>query len=149
MEIVGLKQPMAILWKVEEHEIDTCFAVMENRLRFWRWSIFWISAFLLSSSSNTQVSFHGKLYVGFHRCQWLPPILSVKAIAYALSQHSGIQLSVLGQAGIKSIDSFASVTNAPPSGVWSTSQSFSHWILLRIPQTRLDLPDSLECRHQF
>ncbi|QHO39385.1 uncharacterized protein DS421_4g128690 [Arachis hypogaea] len=27
----------------------------------------------------------------------------------------GIQLSVLGQAGIESIDSFASVTNAPPA----------------------------------
>ena len=93
--------------------------------------------------------FHGKLKQGFHRCQWLPPILSVKAIAYALSQHSGIHLSVLNQAGIESSDSFASVTNAPPSGVWSTSQSFNHWILLRIPQTRLDLPDSLECRHQF
>ena len=93
--------------------------------------------------------FHGKLKQGFHRCQWLPPILSVKTIAYALSQHSGIHLSVLNQAGIESSDSFASVTNAPPSGVWSTSQSFSHWILLRIPQTRLDLPDSLECRHQF
>ena len=62
---------------------------------------------------------------------------------------TAIHLSVLDQAGIESSDSFASVTNAPPSGVWSTSQSFNHWILLRIPQTRLDLPDSLECRHQF
>ena len=86
--------------------------------------------------------FHGKLKQGFHRCQWLPPILSVKAIAYALSQHSGIHLSVLNQAGIESSDSFASVTNAPPSKVWSTSQSFSHWILLRIPQTRFRLSGS-------
>jgi len=50
------------LWKVKEHELSTCFAVIENRLRFWRCSIFWISAFLLSSSSSTQGSFHGKLY---------------------------------------------------------------------------------------
>ena len=50
------------LWKVKEHEISTCFAVMGNGLRSWRCSIFWISTFLLSSSSNTQGSFHGKLY---------------------------------------------------------------------------------------
>ena len=123
------------LWKAKEHEISTCFAVMENRLRFWRCSIFWISAFLLSSSSSTQGSFHGKLYVGFHRCQWLPPILSVEMFN-APCHGTAIHLSVLNQAGIESSDSFASVTNAPPSGVWSSSQSFNHWILLRIPQTR-------------
>ena len=108
---------------------------MENRLRFWRWYIFWISTFLLSSSSCTQCSFHGKLYVGFHRCQWLPPILSVKmfnALCHSTTNH----LSVLNQVGIESSDSFASVTNVQPSGVWSSSQSFNPWILLRIPQTR-------------
>ena len=123
------------LWKAKEHEISTCFAVMENRLRFWRCSIFWISAFLLSSSSSMKGSFHGKLYVRFHYCQWLPPILSVKMFN-ALCHSTAIHLSVLNQAGIESSDSFVSVTNAPPSGDWSTSQSFNHWILLRIPQTR-------------
>ena len=108
------------LWKAKEHEISTCFAVMENRLRFWRCSIFWISAFLLSSSSSTQGSFHGKLYVGFHRCQWLPPILSVKMFN-ALCHSTDIQLSVLDHVGIESSDSFASVTNAPQSWVWSSS----------------------------
>mgnify|MGYP001653059640 CR=1 FL=1 len=34
---------------------------------------------------------------------------------------------------------FASVTNAPQSRVWSSSQSFNHWILLGIPQTRFRL----------
>ena len=72
---------------------------------------------------------------GFHRCQWLPPILSVEMFN-APCHGTAIHLSVLNQAGIESSDSFASVTNAPPSGVWSTSQSFNHWILLRIPQTR-------------
>ena len=123
------------LWKAKEHEISTCFAVIENRLRFWRCSIFWICAFLLSSSSSTQGSFHGKLYVGFHRCQWLPPILSVKMFN-ALCHSTAIQLSVLDHVGIESSDSFASVTNAPQSRVWSLSQSFNPWILLRIPQTR-------------
>ena len=79
--------------------------------------------------------FHGKLYVGFHRCQWLPPILSVEMFN-APCHGTAIHLSVLNQAGIESSDSFASVTNAPPSGVWSSSQSFNPWILLRIPQTR-------------
>ena len=79
--------------------------------------------------------FHGKLMQGFHRCQWLPPILSVEMFN-APCHGTAIHLSVLNQAGIESSDSFASVTNAPPSGVWSSSQSFNHWILLRIPQTR-------------
>ena len=60
--------------------------------------------------------FHGKLYVGFHRCQWLPPILSVEMFN-APCHGTAIHLSVLNQAGIESSDSFASVTNAPPSGV--------------------------------
>ena len=108
---------------------------MGNRLRFWRCSIFWTSTFLLSSSSSTLGSFHGKLYVGFHCCQWLPPILSVKMFN-ALCHSTANHLSVLNQVRIESSDSFASVTNAQPSRVWSSSQSFNPWILLRIPQTR-------------
>ena len=60
--------------------------------------------------------FHGKLYVGHHRCQWLHPILSVKMVqklCHSMANH----LSVLNQVGIESRDSFASVTNAQPSGV--------------------------------
>ncbi|QHO34404.1 uncharacterized protein DS421_9g266620 [Arachis hypogaea] len=53
---------------------------------------------------------------GFHRCQWLPPILSVEMFN-APCHGTAIHLSVLNQAGIESSDSFASVTNAPPSGV--------------------------------
>ena len=58
--------------------------------------------------------FHGKLMQGFHRCQWLPPILSVKTLPM-LCHSMGNHLSVLGQARIESRDSFASVTNAPPA----------------------------------
>ena len=62
-------------------------------------------------------------------------VLSVKMFN-ALCHSTAIQLSVLDHVGIESSDSFASVTNAPQSRVWSSSQSFNHWILLRIPQTR-------------
>ena len=58
--------------------------------------------------------FHGKLKQGFHRCQWLPPILSVEMFN-APCHGTAIHLSVLNQAGIESSDSFASVTNAPPA----------------------------------
>ena len=60
--------------------------------------------------------FHGKLYVGHHRCQWLLPILSVKMVQM-LCHSTANHLSVLNQVGIESIDSFASVTNAQLSGV--------------------------------
>ena len=63
------------------------------------------------------------------------PILSVKMFN-ALCHSTAIQLSVLDHVRIESSDSFASVTNAPQSRVWSSSQSFNPWILLRIPQTR-------------
>ena len=62
------------------------------------------------------IPFHGKLYVGHHRCQWLHPILSVKKVQM-LCHNTANHLSVLNQARIESSDSFASVTNAPPSGV--------------------------------
>ncbi|QHO38440.1 Importin [Arachis hypogaea] len=74
---------------------------------------FRLSAFLLSSS-NPSYSFPWQACVGFHRCQWLPPILSMKT-SPMLCHSMGNQMSVLGQAGIESIDSFASVTNAPPA----------------------------------
>ena len=60
--------------------------------------------------------FYGKLYVGHHYCQWLHPILSVKMVQM-LCHSTANHLSVLNQVGIESIDSFASVTNAQPSGV--------------------------------
>ena len=60
--------------------------------------------------------FHGKLYVGHHCCQWLHPILSVKKVQM-LCHSTANHLSVLNQVGIESNDSFASVTNAQPSGV--------------------------------
>ena len=136
------------LWKAKEHEMITCFAVMENRLRFGDApSSESLLSYCLPLQTRKAPSMASCMQ-GFHRCQWLPPILSVEMFN-APCHGTAIHLSVLNQAGIESSDSFASVTNAPPSGVWSTSQSFNHWILLRIPQTRLDLPDSLECRHQF
>ncbi|QHO41343.1 DNA replication ATP-dependent helicase [Arachis hypogaea] len=60
--------------------------------------------------------FHGKLYVGNHRCQWLHPILSVKMVQM-LCHSTANHLAVLNQVGVESNDSFASVTNAQPSGV--------------------------------
>ena len=53
--------------------------------------------------------FHGKLYVGHHRCQWLLPVLSVKMF-YACCHRMANHLSVLDHVGIGSIDPFASVT---------------------------------------
>ena len=82
---------------------------MGNMLEFWRCFVLFISAFLLYSSSHTQGSFNGKLYVGCHRCQWLLPILSVKMVQM-LCHSTTNHLLVLDHAGIESIDSFASVT---------------------------------------
>ena len=75
-------------------------------------------------------------------------VLSVKmfnAICHSISNH----LSVLNQVGIESIDSFASVTT-PNNREFEARHSHS------IPESYseyhrqgLDLPDSLECRHQF
>ena len=62
------------------------------------------------------IPFHGKLYVGHHRCQWLHPILSVKKVQM-LCHSTADHLSVLNQVGKESNDSFASVTNAQPSRV--------------------------------
>ena len=55
-----------------------------------------------------QGSFHGKLYVGNHHCQWLPPILSVKTVQM-LCHSTTNQLLVLDHVGIGSIDPFAFV----------------------------------------
>ena len=56
-----------------------------------------------------QSSLHGKLYVGCHHCQWLPPILSVKMVQIRY-QRTANHLSVLTHVGIVSVDPFASVT---------------------------------------
>ena len=53
--------------------------------------------------------FHGKLYVGYHRCQWLPPVLSVKMVQMRCHRTAN-HLSVLDHVGIGSSDPFASVT---------------------------------------
>ena len=123
---------------------------------------FWISAFLLSSSSQSysfpwlalcdtsplsmatfghlsgkwsKCHVTARLIVWRHHpCQWFHPILSVKMVN-APCHGTAIHLSVLDHVGIESSDSFACVTNAPQSQVWSSSQSFNPWILLRIPQT--------------
>ena len=80
--------------------------------------------------------FHGKLYVWWITVvNGYSSVLSVKMVQM-LCHNTANHLSVLGQAGIESSDSFASVTNAPQSRVWSSSQSFNHRILLGIPQTR-------------
>ena len=73
---------------------------------------------------------------------WLHPILAVKTNAHALCHSTANHRLVPAPTGIESLDSFASVTNAQHLQVWSTSQSFITGILLGIPQTRLDFPDS-------
>ena len=62
--------------------------------------------------------------------------------AHALCHSTANHRLVPAPTGIESLDSFASVTNAQHLRVWSTSQSFITGILLGIPQTRLDFPDS-------
>ena len=59
--------------------------------------------------------FQGKLFVGGSPLSMatVRPLSENDCICSVTAR--GIQLSVLGQAGIESIDSFASVTNAPPA----------------------------------
>ena len=76
------------------------------------------------------------------------PVLSVK-IFNALCHSTAIQLSVLDHVGIESSDSFASVTT-PNTREFEARHS--HSILESYSEYHrqgLDLPDSLECRHQF
>ena len=106
---------------------------------------FRLSAFLLSSS-NPSYSFPWQAYVGFHRCQWLPPILSVKMFN-ALCHSTANHLSVLDHTEIGSIDPFASVTT-PSTREFEARHS--HSIIESYSEYHrqgLDLPDSLECRH--
>ena len=65
------------------------------------------------------------------------------ASSYPLSENGQRTLSRHGYSSVGSRSCwnriyypFASVTNALQSRVWSSSQSFNHWILLGIPQTR-------------
>ncbi|KAL4374031.1 hypothetical protein AHAS_Ahas05G0141100 [Arachis hypogaea] len=105
-------------------------------------------AFLLYSSSHTQGSFHGKLYVGCHHCQWLLSILSVKMVQM-LCHSTANHLLVLDHIGIESIDSFASVTT-PNNREFESRHS--HSILesySKYHRQGLDFSDSHECRHQF
>ena len=101
---------------------------------------FRLSAFLLSSS-NPSYSFPWQAYARVSPLSVAtshPLSENVPMFCHSMANH----LSVLDHVGIESSDSFASVTNALPSGVWSSSQSFNHWILLRIPQTRFRLSGS-------
>ena len=113
----------------------TCFAVMENRLRFGDApSSESLLSYCLLLHTRKAPSMASCMLVD-HRCQWLPSVLSVKMVQMRCHRTAN-HLSVLTHVGIGPIDPFASVTNAQPSGVWSSSQSFNPWILLRIPQTR-------------
>ena len=97
----------------------------------------WISTFLLHSS-NSSYSFPWQAVCRASLLSMAtshPLSENVPMLCHSTANH----LSVLNQVGIESIDSFASVTNAQPSGVWSSSQSFNPRILLRIPQTRFRL----------
>ena len=94
------------------------------------------------------IPFHGKLYVGHHRCQWLHPILSVKMVQM-LCHSTANHLSVLDHVGIESFDSFVFVI-MPNNRKFEARHSHS------IPESYseyhrqgLDFPDSHECRHQF
>ena len=60
-------------------------------------------------SSNHSYSFPWQAYVGFHRCQWLPSVLSVKMVQMRCHRTAN-HLSVFDHVGIGSIDPFASVT---------------------------------------
>jgi len=91
--------------------------------------------------------FHGKLYVGHHCCQWLPPIISVKKVQM-LCPGTANHLSVLDHVGIESLDSFAFVIT-PNNREFEARHSHS------IPESYseyhrkgLDFPNSHECRHQ-
>ncbi|KAL4365522.1 hypothetical protein AHAS_Ahas07G0114500 [Arachis hypogaea] len=90
--------------------------VAAGKISVWRCCVPSVSLLSYCLHPILLTPFHGKLYVGFHRCQWLPPILSVKMFN-APCHGTAIQLSVLDHVGIESSDSFASVTNAPQSRV--------------------------------
>ena len=107
----------------------------------------WISAFLLLHPILL-TPFHGKLYVGHHRCQWLHPILSVKKVQM-LCQGTANHLSVLDHVGIESIDSFAFVIT-PNNREFEARHSHSiPESYLEYHRQGLDFSDSHECRHQF
>ena len=97
--------------------------------------------------SHTQGSFHGKLYVGCHRCQWLLPILSVKMVQM-LCHSTANHLSVLDHVEVESLDYFVFVIT-PNNREFevhhshSISESYSEY-----HRQGLDFPDSHECRHQ-
>ncbi|QHO23914.1 putative auxin efflux carrier component 1c [Arachis hypogaea] len=80
--------------------------------------------------------FHGKLYVGHHRCQWLLPVLLVKMFQMRCHRTAN-HLSVLDHVGIGSIHPFASVTRLTIASLKLVTVIPSQ-ILLRIPQTRLE-----------
>ena len=70
-----------------------------------------------------------------HPCRWLHPIPLYEngpMRCHCIANHLGGSRSYWNRI----LHPFASVTNAQHSRVWSSSQSFNHWILLRIPQTR-------------
>ena len=72
-----LMKLLGLIIKIKEGTMLLCFAVLGNMLEFWRCFVLWLQLFL-EILLHTQSPFHGKLYVGCHRCQWLLPILSVK-----------------------------------------------------------------------
>ena len=91
-----------------------------------------------------QGSFHGKLYVGRHRCQWLLPTLSVKMVQM-LCHSTANHLLVLDHVEIGSIDPFASVTTP---NTRDFEARHSHSILESYSEYHrqgLDLPDSQGC----
>ena len=121
---------------------------MENMLGFWRCCVPFESLLFYCLYPIFVTPFYGKLYVGHHCCQWLHPILSVKMVQM-LCHSTANHLSVLDHVGIESLDSFAFVIT-PNNREFEARHS--HSILESYSEYHrqgLDLPDSLECRHQF
>ena len=106
--------------------------------------------------------FHGKLYVGHHRCQWLHPILSVKTFLCSVTARLIIcRFSIRLEQNpliLLRLSLTPSLQEFEARHSHSIPESYSEYhrqgqpfriprILLRIPQTRLDFPDPHKCRH--
>ena len=102
--------------------------------------------FSLKSSSHTQDSFHGKLYVGCHRCQWLPPILSVKTFLCSVTARLIIcRFSIRLEQNpliLLRLSLTPSLQEFEARHSHSIPESYSEY-----HRQGLDFPDPHECRH--
>ena len=91
--------------------------------------------------------FHGKLYVGHHRCQWLHPILSVKMFLCSVTARLIICRFSIRLEQNPLILLRLSLTPSPQEfearHSHSIPESYSEY-----HRQGLDFPDSHECRHQ-